>query len=469
MCSNCCCNSERKRCYQLGIMFTSFYIIVFEIVLAIYAENSMKPEKLKDFILSERPIFDLEISDSQIAGKTAITFFEFKGRKRYYGDRTETYDEKNITKIFGKQFFYKETERNYFDYKNKYSVNKEENCPTNYKPCGILDSSERTLCLPNDESCPINDFRITSNFIDSNSIEVKDKYNSVNPNVNYYITFSNNNPTGKIITQFKLSQGKPCAKTSENSWIPYYIDEIRGDYSCSTSINGKTRSDIYRQVSEHDVEINIVSLYKDNGLTDTNTVYIRENTVELYAKNYNDVDEKCVEEFLEDYEDEKKYFDSAYKTARALSLIGLILILALFIYIMSTCSYCCNLTYRGIAIAIPIYGIVANIIVISVTNKPKIKYECQKDGTNSDLEDEIDKQYGINTVSIVMAVLNIVFYSIVLMFTICLKFMRNKGIIGSVSVVTPGVPMYPGPYPPSPYAVPYGPKVAYQNVIPASY
>ena len=34
-------------------MFASFYIIVFEMVLAIYAENSMKPEKLKIIYLSD--------------------------------------------------------------------------------------------------------------------------------------------------------------------------------------------------------------------------------------------------------------------------------------------------------------------------------------------------------------------------------------------------------------------------------
>ena len=110
-----------------------------------------------------------------------------------------------------------------------------------------------------------------------------------------------------------------------------------------------------------------------------------------------------------------------------------------------------------------------NIIIIGITNKAKIKYECQKDGINSELEDEIDNQYGNNAVNIAMSVLNIVGYSIVLMFTICLKFMRNKGIIGGVPVATPVVAVYPGAYPAPAYATPYGPNIAYQNVIPGSY
>ena len=85
------------------------------------------------------------------------------------------------------------------------------------------------------------------------------------------------------------------------------------------------------------------------------------------------------------------------------------------------------------------------------------------------MEDEIDNQYGNNTINIVMSVLSIVGYAIVLMFTICLKFMRNKGIIGGLSVTTPVVPVYPGAYPPPSYATPYAPNIAYQNVIPGSY
>lgn len=76
--------------------------------------------------------------------------------------------------------------------------------------------------------------------------------------------------------------------------------------------------------------------------------------------------------FLGDFEDDKKYFDKAFKISRALSLIGLILILALFIYILTTCSCCCNLTYHGIVIIIPIYGLVANIVIISIMNKAEI-------------------------------------------------------------------------------------------------
>ena len=471
MCCNCCCNIQQKRCYQLGIMFTSVYIIVFEMVLAIFAENSMKPEELKDFILSEKPLFDFELSEYAISGKTEITFFDYKGRKVYNGNRTETKDKTNFTKIYGNKFFYNGKDRNYFDYKNKHSVKSTEDCPTNSKKCGILDSSGRKLCLPIDEECPLNGFKLTDTpdnpFIDITDIETKTVSYEVGGN--HYIYYTNKNYDGEIITEFKLSKGPPCAKSSEISWFEYYQNEVEVNYKCKTYIGGSKTSNRYTKVNT--AGINMRQLYRDNGLTtEPYSFFDRDTTtVDLFVRNYNELDEKCVNEFLKDFEEEKKYFDSAFKTARALSLIGLILILALFIYIMTTCSCCCNLTYHGIAIVVPIYGLVANIIIISITNKAKIKYECQKDGTDSKLEDEIDGQYGINTVSIVMSVLNIVGYAIVLMFTICLKFMRNKGIVVGVPIVTPGASVYPGAYPPTSYVTPYGPNIPYQNVIPGSY
>ena len=184
-----------------------------------------------------------------------------------------------------------------------------------------------------------------------------------------------------------------------------------------------------------------------------------------------------MQEFLDDFKDEKKYYDSAFKTVRALSLIGLILALALFIFILTTCQCCCNLNYHGIAIVVPIYGIAANIVVVGITNKAKIKYECQSEGLNEGLDDVIDDQYGSATVNIVMSVLSIVAYSIVLMFTLCLKFMRNTGMVNPAIVPTPVPAVYPAAYPapyqgayPAPvYPAQYGQNVAYQNVVPASY
>lgn len=464
-------------------MFVSAYIIVFEIVLAVFAENSIDPEKLENSILAEKPLFDFEVStNSYSSGKNNVIFFEFKGRKTNLGgDRTTISDEKNFTKIYGRKFFYDGKDRNYFDYKNKYSVKAGESCPSYYHPCGQLDSTGRILCLPSGENCPLNGFKITND--DTNPFT--GIYDIMTIPVSYtgdvtlqYIHFTNENINGQIITEFKLSKGKPCAKVTENNWIKYFQNEVDENYDCITSVGGSTESSRYTQVN--DQGINIVKLYKDNGIT-TNSYYYTElisYTVNLFVRNYNEIDEKCVQEFLDDFKDEKKYYDSVFKTVRALSLIGLILILALFIYILTTCQCCCSLNYRGIAIVVPIYGIAANIVVVGIINKAKIKYKCQLEGFNEELDDIIKEQYSNPTVNIVMSVLSIVAYSIVLMFTLCLKFMINKGlrnpavVHNPVPVVNPSV--YPAPisgaYPASVYpAAPYVQNVAYRNVVPGSY
>ena len=88
-------------------------------------------------------------------------------------------------------------------------------------------------------------------------------------------------------------------------------------------------------------------------------------------------------------------------------------------------------------------------------NKAEIKYKCQIEGSNSELDDEMDKQYGNNLNNIIFSILNIAGYSIVFLFAICLQFMRNKGIIG-IPPVSSVVPVYPGAYPAPVYDAPYG-------------
>ena len=250
--------------------------------------------------------------------------------------------------------------------------------------------------------------------------------------------------------------------------MKYYQNEEEQNYECKSYIGGSRTSNRYTKVNL--VGIDMIKLYQDNGLTDNpNVVFISGTTVDLYARNYDEIEDQCSDKFLKDFEDEKKYFDTAFKISRIMSLIGLILILALFIYTITTCSCCCNVKFYGIAIVVPIYGLALNIIILSITNKAKMKYECQSEDYNSDLNDEIDEQYGNNTIHIVMPILNIVFFAFVLMFTLCLKFMRNQGIITTASIATPVVPVYPGAYPAPSYVSPYGQKIPYQNVIPGSY
>ena len=81
-CSYCCCNTASKKCYQYVIIFISIFILSFQIIIIVFAENRIKPEEVENFILSERPLFDFELNSNVVGGKKNITFFEFKGRKK---------------------------------------------------------------------------------------------------------------------------------------------------------------------------------------------------------------------------------------------------------------------------------------------------------------------------------------------------------------------------------------------------
>ena len=471
---NCCCNTQRKRCYQFGVIFASIYIIVFEIVLSVFSKNSMKTDEIKDYILSERPLFDFQMSvEESIQGKTNVTFFEYKG------DNIGGNGKKSFNRIYKYKFFYDGKERNYFDYINEYCVNSGENCPANRKKCGILDSKNRILCLPNNEECPLNGFYIASSLdnhfidVDSDIHPIGVSYEST-PSVYKYIYFTNKNVDGIIITEFKLSYGPPCAKGSELNWERYYYAETDQNYGCETVIDGSQFSQRYELVNDDDEGIRMEDLYNDNEITGVGKYNMYDNyKVDLYVRNYNEIDEKCVIKFLDDFEKDKKYFEPAYKASRILSLIGLFLILALFIFILTTSSCCCALNFHGIAMASPIYGLVANIVIVGIMNKERIKYECQVEGFNKKLDDAIIDAYGNITLNVVLSVLNIVFYSLALLFTVCLTFMRNKGMVNAVPIITPGISAFQGAYPQpafplAGYPPQYGQNIPYQNVMPGT-
>ena len=291
----CCCNTINKNCYLFGIILSSIFILAFQIMVVALAENSIDPDVVESIIFRETPIYDLELNEIDLASKKNVTFFEYQGREERVGNSTKIYDEKSFTKILRNKFLYDGKDKNYFDYKNDYSVESGNNCPQNYKKCGILDSSNKILCLPNDEDCPLNGIGIsaTDNNPNYNSYLNKKRVSDSHDSSVYYIYYTNNNYQGKIITEFKLSHGLPCAKSSEKNWIPFYRNEVEKEYSCRTSIDGKIFSDRYIKVT--DTGISMQGLYLDNGLyEDPYNSEARSALIDLYVRNYNQMDENAL-------------------------------------------------------------------------------------------------------------------------------------------------------------------------------
>ena len=470
---NCCCDSANKKCYQTLIILFSFFILAFQIAMVALFRNSIDPDDIESFIDSETPLYNFEPTERELGSKKNITFFEFKGRTKKVGNNTITYDEKSFTKIFNHKFFYEAKDKNYFKYKNEYSVIDGNNCPENYKPCGILDSSNRILCLKNDEDCPLNGFGISiiENDPKYEGYETKEVLDSNDFTV-YYLYYTNNNVEGHVITEFKLSHGTPCAKVSEKNWIKFYSNEVEENYKCKTEINGNVYNTRYIKVS--DEGINIRSLYADNGLRDSSNFANTQNAkVDLYIRNYNDIDEKCFEDFLEELKDEEKFYDSAVSAVRALGSISIILNFVLFIFITVMC--CRDIQFSSFSFIVPIYGIICNVIVLGIINKSRVRYKCQLEGFNEEIDELLDEQYDNNkTNTTIMSALSLAFYALDLILLLCLKFMRSRniGVYGTTTVPVPVVPVQAVGVYPQPYPTPYGANMAYPNMMavpPASY
>ena len=81
-------------------------------------------------------------------------------------------------------------------------------CKEKYKQCGIFNSQERILCLPNEEECPLNGFGISSEPSDPNYDNNYKKFevSDIITNKKYYFFYTNKNINEKIITTFKLSR-----------------------------------------------------------------------------------------------------------------------------------------------------------------------------------------------------------------------------------------------------------------------
>lgn len=143
--------------------------------------------------------------------------------------------------------------------KNKV-ISKEETCPENYKPCGILDSFGNILCVSIDESCPINSVTIIKKFNDffnqtkSYGLEYPYSFNNL----------SNDNETNvHLISQIKLSQYLNCIDPLEKFWDYHYILELP-DQRCTKKINGELYDFRYQSISNH--SINKYQLYKENSV-----------------------------------------------------------------------------------------------------------------------------------------------------------------------------------------------------------
>jgi hypothetical protein len=187
--------------------------------------------------------------------------------------------------VFNSNFIcVKRTKLNYRDYlKSNKIVSKNKGCPTNHKSCGILDTLGRKLCVPKEETCPLNSITFAQQ------------------NLTFNETESNSNDEGLLLVTINLFQYLPCANFSEKFWNYYYSLEPK-DKRCTTTINGKLYDERYVKFDNYSV--NKLELYNDNLITKKLTKISEENlnkmkndNIYLFGRNYFGFDDNTIENF----------------------------------------------------------------------------------------------------------------------------------------------------------------------------
>lgn len=425
-----CC--QNRKCLLLGVFLPEIFIIIFEIVLVCFTNLYQFKDEIKDIILEESLIFNLHFSSRLPTDeyKYYKSFHDFQGRERIKKERNDdgeviktkrdVFYIRNISRIYQNFFIYDKDERNYFDYKNNYTVASGENCKSNYKKCGIFNNDGRILCLPNDEECPLNDFAISDIISDPNyeGYNMFEATDSITDNKKYFY-YTNKKTDNKIITTFKLSHGLPCMDSNESSWISIFNDEVDKHPSCTKIIDGKTRDDRFIEIPGS--KISLQSLYNDNDVKYNNlNESVLDDRVELYARNFYDKDEKCINKFFEDLDNEEKYFNKVSIVLKVLIIISVVSNFTLFIY---SSLICCKGTLRfyWFFLIIPIYGMISNIISIIIIASNSLKYKCEEIGFNNKLNDILEENYSDDQIIIIiMSSLSFFFHIILLIFSICI-------------------------------------------------
>ena len=91
----------------------------------------------------------------------------------------------------------------YIKHKSYFELSKSENssCFSRHKNCGIIDTLGNFLCIPDTEQCPVNKLNIRKNLNENN----------------FNIEIGNNNPLGKVVIRFLITEGVPCVVLSEKN------------------------------------------------------------------------------------------------------------------------------------------------------------------------------------------------------------------------------------------------------------
>ncbi len=191
---------------------------------------------------------------------------------------------------------------NYLDLK----IVKEQNqCGSEYKPCGVIDSLNQILCYPDKDVCPYNEVKVLG---PKEPVPQDKKYDVLPLGIKGSegnIIFSNENIRGTVITQFKIDDDTPCLSPDYKNLkhTPYLLEKSSEKNECKNEIGGELIDKYYTKIDSIDYN----RLYSENqimGLLKSLPNYkiydYSNSTTNLYYKNYIGLDYKCFSNIKKD-------------------------------------------------------------------------------------------------------------------------------------------------------------------------
>ena len=200
-------------------------------------------------------------------------------------------------------------------------VENNEECPSNYILCGVIDTLNRKLCLKSGEKCPVT----------INEIEILN-----------FPQIKDSEQNNKILSLFKVSENTPCINPEGKEWKTHYILEYSMK-NCS-EINGLKYDFRYEKLSNF--ETSKYQLYKDNSILS----YYPENTYEdfskekvyIFARSFLGLNKDEIKEFSYDkLKSAEKVSNKTHSFMIGFAYASIIFLGLFFIVYLINIIYCC--------------------------------------------------------------------------------------------------------------------------------
>lgn len=173
-----------------------------------------------------------------------------------------------------------------------YIEKSEENCPSNFRSCGIIDTLKNVLCIDKNEDCPIVNMKFTNDTDAKHKKYIDDREIKFNG----FSIFFNNNPDNypnmEIPVEFEIAENTPC--TNSNFGNNYSEDYYTWKNKCYiTNKNNQISVDFdYKILDSFDMDL----FFSENNMVTSSSDYL----LNLYYKNFEGIQVDCLKKIKDE-------------------------------------------------------------------------------------------------------------------------------------------------------------------------